>query len=408
MRLIIYILLFINLPLWGQQNLVPNASFEVLDSCPSNINEICLASPWFQAIECWPSGVCNCGSTNIFNTCMDPSLGLGGNVPSNVAGYQHPYEGNGYSGIGVLSEQFGTPNDLWREYLEVKLNNQLEANRQYCVKWYSSLGNVSRFGTNSIGAYFSNDTIFQTGNQYDYINVNPQIEDQGINVDTANWSLFYQTFLAQGDEQFMTIGNFKPGLLTDTSELINPDWPWAFYYMDNFGVYLLPQVEAGLSDSIYGYETTILNGSCVDCWNGLQFTWQPSEDFEDPHSLTAQVSPDVTTTYYLTVQDTTGTVPCMDEVRDSVTIYVKNGPDFIVFPNPSIQDAPVKVYIGNVGGGSLTIRVHDIKGKLIYEKLDVKSLSTHELDLKLSAGMYTVTLNSEIKIVETKKLVIEE
>lgn len=391
------------MPLIGQQNLVPNPSFEIIDDCPpwgSGGERICTASPWFQPYN-YNNSYCG-GSTELYHACS-------GVIPYNFGGYQFPSFGDGMAGMTIIHSSGSGVSDDWREYLEIKLSDSIKSGRFYCVKWSMNLANISRYGSNRIGAVFTSDTLFQNSSgQYDFMNYLPQIENLEIVSDTSNWVEFSESFLAQGGEQFMTVGSFRTGSLVDTSDLINPSSAWAYYYFDDFGVYLLPEIEAGVGASIYGYETTTLNGSCIDCWNGLQFTWEPSEDFEDPHNLYPQVSPDVTTTYYLTVQDTTGTVPCMNEVRDSVTIYVKNGPDFIVFPNPSIQDAPVKVYIGNVGGGSLTIRVHDIKGKLIHEKLDVKPLSTHELDLKLSVGMYTVTLISEVKIVETKKLVIKE
>lgn len=400
-NILAHIIFLLASPLFGQQNLVPNPGFELFSECPTGYAQICKADPWFQPVKCFDNGVCNCGSSDFFHSCTTNSTI---DIPTNIVGFQNGNLGDGYIG----GAQLGVFNlDISRECFEVGLIDSLQNGKRYCVSWYSSLADIARFGCNRIGAHFSADTLFQ-GGWGEFIPVIPQIENLAINIDTLNWSLFHQSFIAQGGEKFMTVGNFRPGYMIDTSDVINQNGGWAYYLFDDFAVYKLPEVEAGIGDSIFGYETTTLNGSCIDCWNGLQFTWEPSEDFEDPHSLNTQVSPDVTTTYYLTVQDTTGTVPCMDEVRDSVTIYVQNGPDFIVFPNPSTQYAPVKVYIGNVGGGSLTIRVHDIKGKLIYEKLDVKPLSTHELDLKLSAGMYTVTLNSEVKIVETKKLVIEE
>ena len=104
----------------AQPNLVPNNSFEVIDSCPSTVSQLRFAQPWFS-----PS----LGTPDVYNACS----GLLG-VPDNLLGYENARTGIGYAGIGIHGN-IGTN----REYIAVKLNEPLKKYMYYCFTIYCSL-----------------------------------------------------------------------------------------------------------------------------------------------------------------------------------------------------------------------------------------------------------------------------
>lgn len=374
-------------------NLVPNSNFESLYSCPTNFGQICNAENWFQPALCPQWGPCACSSSDIFNACSSNYI----SVPSNDAGSQLPLSGNGYAGISPARDLNSTP-DYWREYLEAKLLHELQSNRSYCVKWFYSLAEISLYGCNRIGAHFSSDTLLQTGSQYDYINVIPQIENSQINSDTANWTLFYQSFVAQGGEEFMTIGNFRPGSMVDTSEIINPSGAWAYYYFDDFGVYLLPEIDAGSGGEICNFGQSVqLQASCTDCWDGLEYRWWPTEGLSDPDSLSTLATPNKTTTYYFGLIDPTETVPCIVDLVDSVTVtvcegVVPSGFDFAIVPNPSSDQ--VKLVFSQQTTAT-TLKLYDARGRLIREEDIPANAVSYVLNIEeLSAGQYSIELRN--------------
>jgi hypothetical protein len=307
--------------------------------------------------------------------------------------------------------QSNNPN-FWREYVEVQLITYLVPNKKYCVSWYNNLANISRNGCNRIGAHFSSDTLFQIG--FNYIPVIPQVENLNIVTDTANWVLFKQIFTAQGGEQFMTVGNFRPGIMTDTSNVINNNGAWAYYYFDDFGVYELPEIEAGNNDSICATGGSVqLNANCTGCWSGLQYRWWPSVGLNDTTILNPIASPTQTTTYYFGLTDTSNTVPCIIDLIDSVTVYVC---DSIANPPPPADSVFTFNLYPNPGQTTLTLNftslqedvmmyIYDARGRLVLKQTIAKGTKTMELNIAgLASGVYILKLqNAAIK--EIRKFV---
>ncbi len=209
------------------QNLVPNYSFEVYDTCPLLGNKIYYAPPWFQPSIHY-GNTSNSSSSDFFDTCANSGL-VG--VPTNNLGFQQAKNGGqGYAGIYL---NYDTLN--YREYIEVRLDSALKPNKQYCVQFYVS----SSFGTAGIsncGAYFSVDSLLDTTN-FKTINVIPQVENPSNHYlsDTVNWMLVSGNFIAAGGERFMTIGNFSlpVNTLVDSS---SSGFEAEYYYIDDVSV----------------------------------------------------------------------------------------------------------------------------------------------------------------------------
>jgi gliding motility-associated-like protein len=214
----------------AQINLVPNGSFEEDTMCPHNQGELDLAYPWFNSAM---------GSPDYYNRCDSGSSPIAG-VPYNLYGYKQAQNGNAYAGFVTYCDSTFFPN--CREYVSVKLNQELVAGKKYYISFYVSSSSYTQYVTNNLGALFSSDTsLFST---YLRIPKTPQVVFHQILTDTANWVLLEDSFMASGGEKFLTIGNF----FTDAQTLISTintstaTIPNAYYDIDNVKVVELTSI----------------------------------------------------------------------------------------------------------------------------------------------------------------------
>ena len=380
-------------------NLVPNPGFEAYDSCPNisynniiGLSQICNAYPWFQPY--FPNGPeCGGSSTDFFHQCA-------GILPSFFDNncYQKPNSGSGFTGLIPIWMN----NINYREYLEVKLMNKLNFNKKYCVKWFSNMGEISRFGCNNIGALFTKDSLLQIDSWEGLIRI-PQVENFNILLDTTNWNIFYQSFISSGEEQFMTVGNFRNSNEILVSETLNSNSAWAYYLFDDFGVYELPEISAGLGGEIDTLgENVNLQANCEGCWNDLVYRWWPSAGLSDTTILNPVATPDVTTTYYFGLIDTSETVPCIVDLVDSVTVFVTIPQDtvappptsfsWLVYPSPTSGNLTLQFSALNNDSQLLII---DSRGRLVRKISIPKNTESFPLDISaLAAGEYFLQLEN--------------
>lgn len=215
----------------SQINLVPNSSFENGYTC--NYSNLLLENYIYN----WYGG------RGYFNTCISNPL----NVPENIFGHQYPRTGNAYCGIYTRFKL--APN---RQYIQVKLIDTLQSNGKYRVSFYVSLGDTLHANCNSIGAYFSPDSFFVSNDGL--IEQIPQIQNSEENDlrSKTDWTLVCDTFIATGNERYLTIGNFY----TDSLSIFTPldsvcSIPGgfgcsAYYYIDDVSVTLID--ETGLKE----------------------------------------------------------------------------------------------------------------------------------------------------------------
>jgi hypothetical protein len=228
MRIIVFLQLFILSTAIGsaQNNLILNGSFENINGCPfvDVINNGLL-------INC--SNPANY-TPDYFNICYTnlgfPSNAMG--IPSNTRGYQNARTGEAYIGL-----------DLWeknapaRDYIQLKFNNTLKHGHHYAFTCYVNMANKFRYATANFGAYFSLDSVAMPTT--DVLPFVPQIENSDSNIltDTLNWVPITGTYLANGGEQFLLLGNFKPvaeGFDTAYQYYGSPTHAnWAYYYIDD-------------------------------------------------------------------------------------------------------------------------------------------------------------------------------
>jgi hypothetical protein len=363
--------IFISFVVCGQVNLVPNPSFEILDSCPYSVGQIRFARPWFQPNN--PQNIWS-SSTDLFSACATVSSL---SVPSNQVGYQFAKTGNNYSGIGL----FGWPNDNGpREYLEVKLDSVLQSNEAYCVHFFASPygGNLPFcVSTSALGCYLSIDTLQYQSNNYNPILVQPQLINDTTNyfTDTSSWSLCKWIYYAQGAETFITVGNFWGPTYNLPNSIISctNGGGGQYIFIDDFSIVKLPKLEAGRDTAITVSDAATLNGSISEVWAGMQFEWQPHTGLDNPYSLTPTANPTVTTTYTLTVSCATCNVPCLTDLRDTARINVNEvpPPPAPVFNIPTLIGEQPFYITGLQPGTRLTI--YNLLGQLLFETADYQN-----------------------------------
>ncbi|MCF8276999.1 MAG: T9SS type A sorting domain-containing protein [Flavobacteriales bacterium] len=210
------------------QNLVPNPSFEEYTECPEHTGSIANALPWYNVRS----------SCDYYHECG-----------SNGAGIPIGYGGGGYASTGLAYAGFkvwciNDVSGINREILGIELIDTLTVGETYRVEFYLSMSDSMWYASKNVGAYFSvvqpNEAI---GSVESY---QPQVQYNGEFItDKEGWTLVSGTFVAQGGERFLSIGNFDK--YEDTEILfvsgggINPwysdiYWSCSEYFIDDVSV----------------------------------------------------------------------------------------------------------------------------------------------------------------------------
>lgn len=193
---------------------MPNWSFEDTLHCPITWGQafdvVKYAPPWFQTTK---------GTADYFNQCNDSTV----SVPSNFFGFQQAKTGVAYMGMMTLSADY-------REYISVPLLDTLQSGATYYGSMFISLSCGTTFcgtGVDRIGIYFSNGTPDTTGVYTGVLPFVPQIENPSGNIitDTTNWVKISGSFIANGGENYITIGNFRDAAHTNGIA--------AYYFIDD-------------------------------------------------------------------------------------------------------------------------------------------------------------------------------
>ncbi|MGQ0827311.1 MAG: gliding motility-associated C-terminal domain-containing protein [Bacteroidota bacterium] len=219
--------------IYAQTSLVYNGDFELYDTCPTNFSQ----PGDYQMNTCLGWYIPSFATSDYFNTCNTTTVG----VPNNFAGYQQALDGVGYCGLfanlttPVLIP--GAQSKFYHEYIQTKLLNRLKPNTKYKMIFYISLAENCGYSCKNIGAYFSNQPL-SYNNWFPFITI-PQIKSPDFVSDTINWIKVEGEFMAQGGEEYLTIGNFNDTLdFANDTLCIKPRTDWqdgsgtSYYYID--------------------------------------------------------------------------------------------------------------------------------------------------------------------------------
>lgn len=211
-------------------DLVENGSFEDISGRIKKAGAIDLATGWVSPTKT---------AADLYSDLTKEKYGL----PDNVNGKEDPQEGSAYAGFTAFSYGDKMP----RSYVSTKLKLPMRKGQKYCVKFYVSLAESSKYGTNNVAANFSKK-------QYN-INEDKSIMGRSHVVQTGNpvfsaqfgWEEVCGTYIAEGGEKFLTIGNFSSNGSTISERMKKPaDYRGqqsirAYYYVDNVSVVLIDE-----------------------------------------------------------------------------------------------------------------------------------------------------------------------
>jgi hypothetical protein len=344
----------------AQVNLIPNPSFEATIVLNVYSGQGCITD-WKNL------------DSNSYTTCRFiyfSTFVLTSNsftLPSNYWFYQHARHGDGVIDLTVYNPLFPLGASTIRGTARTKLKTQLIAGQKYCAKMYVSPFEEETYFTNGIGMYFDNgqlDTIVAQDSSGIYPFVNPQVQCGFIINDTLNWKPVEGTFIANGTETFLTLGNF----LSDTNtqkEICNAAEPCHCSDIIIDDVSLIPtdisnwlhDVSCILGDSVYVglREYEYPDGMWYDI--NMNFIKMGSG---------FKVKPTQWATKYIMQIDLCGTIrsdtltvwAAPDEVSD-----VNAKRDIEVFPNPAKNVIEIKCMMTTAG--STKVEMYNAVGELV-------------------------------------------
>ncbi len=211
----------------AQTNLVPNPSFEIHDTCPSNQGQTSYAVGWsiYRLIAPY------------YNACAIPSYlydPSSAGMPANGGGYQYALDGQAYIGVWSYFQQ-GSDS---RAAAGCQLTTTLTIGTKYYVSFWASLSAIDssynyNTATDHLGALFS--TVPYNVSNPSPKNNHAQVYGTTLITDTVNWTKITGSFVADSAYKYIALGNFFDNAHTNehffyTGNSVGDST--AFYYID--------------------------------------------------------------------------------------------------------------------------------------------------------------------------------
>jgi hypothetical protein len=143
-----------------------------------------------------------------------------GNIQLTIGNFNQVAKSGG-GGVAISSYFYHAEFEFRRGLCRTKLKSKLIQGKKYCVKIYAvSCERYAPYVTDGLQLYFDNgglDTMISIHGDSTgiYPQVVPQVSLQYVLTDTVNWNLVMGNFVANGTEEFLTIGNFKSDSATN-------------------------------------------------------------------------------------------------------------------------------------------------------------------------------------------------
>lgn len=326
-----------------QVNLVPNPGFDTISSCPTNGAQIYKAPPWIDPTNATSDLINLCGTGNY---CQ---------APNNEYGWQMPYTGDGFAGIATYVDSVCCPNT--REYIQAPLLSALETGVTYCVSLRFSWADSSKFACDGLGILFTTNPVSCNACLLPY---SPQIQNTPGNVlsDGTQWFLLSASFIAQGGEQYITIGNF----IDDSNMQIQQVNPTAFYivayyFIDDVSVTKVEPISPGASFNICDGDSVQIGSGAMQ---GVLYSWQPSIGLSDSTLSNPIAAPTSTTTYTL------NQTQCDVVQTTTVTVTVRTDCDTpSVFFIPTVLAGNQALEVSGLEENS-RLTIYDMRGRKVF------------------------------------------
>ncbi len=212
-------------------NLLENGSFEVIKGKVKGLGCIEASDEWKNVTT---------SKADLFVKENKNSFLL---TSGNTYGKEDPKEGDNYTGLVVYS-----PKDkIARNYITSPLAQPMLKGKKYCISMYISLAEGSKFATNQLGINFHKKQLKQEDNK-NVIEKTSILHSQSKIVNaTYGWEKVCGNYIAEGGEEFITIGNFTATDKTKTEKAIKiKDYKgvlsdFAYYFIDDISVVMVDQ-----------------------------------------------------------------------------------------------------------------------------------------------------------------------
>lgn len=157
--------------------------------------------------------------------------------PTNYAGFQYPRTGSNYIGIRtetpiVLNTNGTFSNNPYFEYIQIGLNDTLEAGKSYQVSFYVSAAENNILENNTLGVLLSEESEFNFGT----LPVDPDIVVNDSLTSSEEWVEIKGNYIAEGGEKFLSIGNLNLVTVADTF-ILEGLFNSIYYYIDDVSVF---------------------------------------------------------------------------------------------------------------------------------------------------------------------------
>lgn len=208
------------------QNLVPNGSFEVRDSCPTYNGYVQYAAGWQNL---------HTHSADYFNECSASNIV---DVPGNQFGYQNAADGQAY--VGMATTSFGGA-PWYREIVGIQLVEALQPGVPVCLSFQTAMG--------GFGNYHGNSTMYSSkglglkfftefpADWYSYLYPNDAaLHIDEVPTDTSVWYYVSGLYTPDSAYQFVAIGNFYADSLSARTLIDSSGfgtWDIAYAFVDD-------------------------------------------------------------------------------------------------------------------------------------------------------------------------------
>ncbi len=234
----------------GQNNLVPNPSFEENVQPPTAISQLYLAVPW-QGFATDAGSV----PADYFHKSSTAEIS---SVPANYLGFQEPRTGSAYAGFIAFSDDY----EYYREFIQVELLEPLTRDTTYYIEFYVSLAENRTLAISDLGCHLSMHDPFSYLFTPAYVSslkddetnllkkevftiLKAQIKNRPDQIlkNQVEWERVSGTVVSRGGERFITIGNFSRRKKTTKEKVVsNPNsilFNDAYYFVDDVSVMTL-------------------------------------------------------------------------------------------------------------------------------------------------------------------------
>ncbi len=383
---------------YAQVNLVRNGGFEQYAFCPYGVDQIGFANYWSGLDTNWNYADSNYSK---FTSCLPEYCNTCDNNGHHYVGvpiggwyYQYPRSGRGFAQVRILDNDTMTHDPVdERDFLQGRFSTALEPGRQYCVTFYASLSEHSAYAIQQLGAYFDNGAIDNTDSAHCDL-PKPSIVPQVVSVDTLNdtlnWLKVQGSYIANGTERFITIGNFFDFNHTNKIPVV-----YTTFSYDGYTFYLIDDVSVITSDAVANAGADRHCSVGDSAWigtneQGMPCTWYLEEDMSHPigYGGGLWVRPMATGSYhYVVMLDLCGHVT-YDTMVLSVWPTAISGQqaiadNFLFYPNPAHHELTIEHAAGYL------LSISNVFGQLVCQFRPTKDKESIDIS-NCPPGLYTL------------------